>query len=307
MVLWDMVTAGSPGEVPLGWGKAGFFRTGGGMPPLFQAYSAGHELICDTGYCWDGMIRQDGPLHLLQYTLSGCGRLMRGGRDIALVPGDLMILDIPDAHVYRLPPDSTDWEFLYVLLRPGNLETLWPGVRERLGPTCALPRDHKVVKAMEILVGSVLADNPASVWDRSVHIHALLMYLWEATSFREQDAFRIPPGILRVRDALLADFRSLPTVDAMADRACMSRFHFLHTFRRCMGVAPGAFRQRLQVAHGVRRLQESRDDLATIAAECGFAGASYLIKVFRAHTGLTPGQYRSSPVAAEQSPVIWRI
>lgn len=87
-------------------------------------------------------------------------------------------------------------------------------------------------------------------------------------------------------------FREPLTAYGMAKRVNLSTSRFVHLFREEAG-APFSVRLReIRMAHAQRLLAGTRFDMASVAAECGFANQNYFATVFRAAIGLTPTAYR---------------
>jgi LacI family transcriptional regulator len=82
------------------------------------------------------------------------------------------------------------------------------------------------------------------------------------------------------------------TVEDLLDRVALSRTSLEKLFARNLGRTPG----QVITARRIRRIRELLTEtdlpLADLAAQVGLAGQSYLGKLFKRHTGLTPGQYR---------------
>jgi AraC-like DNA-binding protein len=70
----------------------------------------------------------------------------------------------------------------------------------------------------------------------------------------------------------------------------MSRFHFLRSFSRAVGLTPHAYAIQCRVDRA-RALIAEGSSLADAAAGAGFADQSHLTRMFVARYGLTPGAY----------------
>jgi len=81
----------------------------------------------------------------------------------------------------------------------------------------------------------------------------------------------------------------------------VSRFHLVRVFRRETGTTIAAYRTQLRVRAAIERLLAGGDDLATIAADCGFASHSHLTDTFRRTLGTPPSRLRSAVRAAATS------
>ena len=79
---------------------------------------------------------------------------------------------------------------------------------------------------------------------------------------------------------------------ALADAACMSRYHFLRTFRRVSGMTPHQFLIGVRLRRAAARLRASSAPVAAIAFDAGFGDLSSFNARFRAAFGVSPGAYR---------------
>jgi len=96
-------------------------------------------------------------------------------------------------------------------------------------------------------------------------------------------------------------------LEAFAQVAAMSVSSFTKKFREATGLSPldyflGA---RLEKVHWL--LAETTLSMAEIAFTCGFCDTSYMIKLFRAKEGVTPGKYRSLVRCNPSLDVGWNV
>lgn len=80
----------------------------------------------------------------------------------------------------------------------------------------------------------------------------------------------------------------------LADVACMSRYHFLRSFRRVAGVTPHQYLLGLRLHRAAERLCRSSDPVSTIAFETGFGDLSTFNAGFRARFGTSPRHFRAA-------------
>jgi AraC family transcriptional regulator len=81
---------------------------------------------------------------------------------------------------------------------------------------------------------------------------------------------------------------------ALAGVACMSKYHFLRTFRRLVGVTPHQFLLDLRMRRAAMRLCTTSMPIAAIAFDTGFGDLSAFNARFRRVFGMSPGQWRGS-------------
>jgi len=80
----------------------------------------------------------------------------------------------------------------------------------------------------------------------------------------------------------------------LAAVAFMSKYHFLRTFRRIVGVTPHQFLLDLRMRRAAIRLRTSSTPISTIAFDTGFGDLSAFNARFRRVFGMSPGQFRGS-------------
>jgi AraC family transcriptional regulator len=83
------------------------------------------------------------------------------------------------------------------------------------------------------------------------------------------------------------------SLEEIAAAAPFSKFHFHRIFTAMVGETVAAFtrRLRLEMAAG-RLLSQPREDITTIAMDCGFSSSQNFAKSFRRQFGMTPTDFR---------------
>jgi transcriptional regulator GlxA family with amidase domain len=95
-----------------------------------------------------------------------------------------------------------------------------------------------------------------------------------------------------VQRAVLEDVAGDHSVEAMAARAHMSPRHFARAFRAETGVTPARHVERVRLEAARRRLEDTSEPLASIAADCGFASAEVMRRAFLRALHVGPAEYR---------------
>jgi len=68
--------------------------------------------------------------------------------------------------------------------------------------------------------------------------------------------------------------------------------HVSRTFKTEFGLTPSQYINRLRVERAARRLAASNETIAQICFDVGFVSLSYFYRLFHAHKGMTPVEYR---------------
>jgi AraC-like DNA-binding protein/ligand-binding sensor protein len=78
----------------------------------------------------------------------------------------------------------------------------------------------------------------------------------------------------------------------IAGAAGLSAPYFSTIFREEMGIHLSHYLNRLRVAKAASMLVETAQSINRIATVCGFEDQSWFSKIFKSHTGVSPGKYR---------------
>lgn len=108
------------------------------------------------------------------------------------------------------------------------------------------------------------------------------------------DGDRRTPRDFRIRRAVrYMHDRSGEVLDLnrVAKLSGLSRPHFNHLFRHCIGVSPGVYGNALRIEAAVGTLRQQHS-VASISDQLGFSAQSNFTRFFQQHTGTSPNQFR---------------
>ena len=81
-------------------------------------------------------------------------------------------------------------------------------------------------------------------------------------------------------------------IDMLADKACMSKDHFIRVFKRETGQTPNVYITKRRLEKAELALVTSDLSIKGIAEMLGYHDYSYFNRVFKQNAGITPQQYR---------------
>ncbi|WKY43902.1 AraC family transcriptional regulator [Eubacteriaceae bacterium ES2] len=81
------------------------------------------------------------------------------------------------------------------------------------------------------------------------------------------------------------------SIEEMAKRAFISKYHFIRCFKAEVGLTPHQFQLQNRIRKGQRLIIDA-DTIAEVALATGFCDQSHFIKQFEKHFGLTPSIYK---------------
>lgn len=79
----------------------------------------------------------------------------------------------------------------------------------------------------------------------------------------------------------------------VAEFVGLSKFYFVHEFKRITGTTVTTYLNILRCEKAKAMLLDPRNRISDIGLACGFSSQSYFTRIFRSHTGQTPGEFRT--------------
>jgi AraC family transcriptional regulator len=113
-----------------------------------------------------------------------------------------------------------------------------------------------------------------------------------AASTGRRAAPRAPGWLERVREVLHADFRSPPSIGALAIVAGVSPTHLCHAFRSHVGMTVGEYVRRVRINWAAEQLRITDHPLSAIAAVAGYFDQSHFTRECHRLLGKSPTAYR---------------
>ncbi|WP_028610033.1 helix-turn-helix transcriptional regulator [Paenibacillus harenae] len=274
-------------------GTYGFRFAESAAQPLCGLFAVGHERETGPAYDWNGLTRTDGPLLLFQYTLDGIGELEVDGRIHRPDPGRAFLVEIPGNHRYRLPAGSPAWEFIFILLRPRLVAPLWEDIKNRLGEVPYLPQGSGPISVLNDLYREARAGRITDPYTASSHTYRFMMELSRFSTNKGMSDSMWPQAVKTAVQFMERHYDRMIGQEQLSLELGVSKYHFLRTFTRFVGMTPGEYLSRIRIEKAVGLLRQTDWSMEQIAASVGYSSGSYFIKVFRKLTGQTPAQFRS--------------
>jgi AraC family transcriptional regulator len=100
--------------------------------------------------------------------------------------------------------------------------------------------------------------------------------------------------IARAMALIAADPARTLTLEALADAAAFSPFHFHRIYREITGETPAETQARERLSRAAVLLVREGLPVATVARRCGFGSAAAFTRAFRAAYGIPPAAYRDA-------------
>jgi len=101
-------------------------------------------------------------------------------------------------------------------------------------------------------------------------------------------------GIQYARDVIDRSYARRLTVEALARRARMSRFHFIRAFKAATGRTPHQYLRARRIDRAKHLLETTPMSVTEICEQVGFASLGSFSALFRRLTGESPAAYRTA-------------
>ena len=99
--------------------------------------------------------------------------------------------------------------------------------------------------------------------------------------------------MLRARDAIDRAYAEPLDIPALARVACVSKAHFIRTFRATFAETPHRYLQRRRVERAMFLLRETERPITDVCLDVGFASLGTFSRTFRDVVGVNPTDYRA--------------
>lgn len=237
--------------------------------------------------------RRNLPSYLIKYTLSGEGILEYDERIYNVKPGQLFFIDCMKPQHYRTAPGSESWHIIWAhfyggaaaqyyhlfnTANNGNLTDIPPESRalEHLYRLLSLYRkegdtmtDIFSAEALTGLVTEAVAAGSSRVWGAA-----------------------IPEYVREARAFLTESYAQKITLEDIALRFNMNRFHFQKQFKRYTGYTPHEFITLVRLNAAKAMLRNTGMSINEIASDIGMDNSSHFISLFKRFENATPHAYR---------------
>ena len=125
-------------------------------------------------------------------------------------------------------------------------------------------------------------------------IESLCLELFEVVEYMNDNVTsgEHPMWLERCVEALHEEFNTPVRLDSLAAEAGVHPVYLARAFRRRFRCSIGEYIRRLRIETAAREVSSSSQPLCQIALGAGFSDQAHFTRVFKKHTGFTPGQYR---------------
>jgi AraC family transcriptional regulator len=276
-----------------------------GKPGKITAHvlAAGHgwrasDVVCTSGPS-DHVFEEQRTHVAVAFVLAGTFTYRARRQRVALVPGSMLLGNAGEC--FECGHDHGEGDrCLAFHFEPEFFESIRSEVagvtrgrsfsRDRVPPS---PSSMRICAAAELIASSY---ETADIEELALEAAAIALAAGDAEKTRLREPR--PDQIRRVSEAVRFISGNLDhalSLRMLASRARMSRFGFVRCFKRITGTTPHAYIRSKRICEAAVRLRTSRQPIADVALDVGFADLSTFNAAFRVMMGRTPSAWRSAP------------
>lgn len=100
----------------------------------------------------------------------------------------------------------------------------------------------------------------------------------------------------RIKSHILSHLSEDLSLTAVGRAVGFSPVYLSRIFKQCEGVGLREYIEEQRMEQGLRLIQNSRLKIYEVAGLCGYQNPAYFIKIFKAHYGVTPQEYREGKI-----------
>jgi AraC family transcriptional regulator len=245
----------------------------------------------------ESLLRQapDGWFAIITPLRGSCLVEAGDGRRATLVPGEVCrIAPGESVRIRRVPPRNPPFELGSAQLPAlviRDAARAHPAAAEALRPHALKHLDLHLASMVSVLVH---ARELGAGEDYAVSAARYLAnYLLAPLTTEHQSAEGLRPDQLEEVIAYMKEnLKENITLDQLAARAAVSRYHFLRLFSESVGETPLQYLIRLRVNAARYQLAVDDEPIARVGRRCGFPSPENFARVFRRWVGCSPSEYR---------------
>jgi AraC family transcriptional regulator, activator of mtrCDE len=294
------------------------------LAPLLRVRDVEVQDLCRFASVWRSAHEAEGPrwaqFHIV---IKGeCFLRVQSGQTFRVQAGGLLLLPRGDAHVVRSvrasgrttpvrvehndavriktnTGESSDTELICGRLRfdaaPSGLIAAMPAaIALNVNSAQALDHMRNLIQMIEQELSSPRAGSRAVATDlsRALFVMMLREHFEQAEASGTTLNLLCSPVCATAVNAIVRDPARDWTLDALADKAHVSRATLVRAFQKAAGMAPLAFLAEVRLNLARQSLATTRESLSHICAAVGYSSESAFARAFKRRFGISPAKLR---------------
>lgn len=227
----------------------------------------------------------------LVYTEEGTGEYYSDGSFRTLAPGDLMLSDCMDRHMYRTTRNGP-WQFFCMHFNGSSACAYYDQFMKATSHVVQPSNPGEIRRTLSELIRICQDGGPYAELHASEQLtHLLTLVLVDAKA--APSSLRHVPAFVEeaVRD-IHAHLRDDLTLDNLARTLGVNKYHLQKEFKRYIGMSPNTYVCSARINAAKSLLRSNELTVSQVAEQAGFRNVGHFMNMFKRTTGMTPGEYR---------------
>lgn len=236
---------------------------------------------CDVHY---KVKRNNYHSYLLLYIIKGYGYLKQNGKESILKPNSLSLIDCTCPHEYGT---KTGWKIMWVHFN-GTLSNDWFNlIKVKNNGYKELIETYRCYEYIKKLIDSHKLNNGANeAYTNKLLVNILSELMIEQNYNNNEDTLDSIVGYIN------NNLDKKISIEDLAAKAYMSKFHFIRVFKKTFGYTPHEFIINSRINAAKFYLLSSNKTLKEIVFLCGFTSESAFSNSFKKVVNISPTKYR---------------
>lgn len=215
--------------------------------------------------------------------------LAEAGSFILFAPGE------KQHHVYQ---GNKKAEFYYVHFQ---CDALPDGISLETSKVYSISPRHQISSIFEEIIEETLEKRPHYEMlciSRLLHLFSLMQReVTQSTDSTNKALHSVAHAIQHMNRFFDSDF----SLEDYAEMCCMSKYHFLRTFKQVTGLTPIEYRNRIRIDNAKELLKNSYYSVSEIAEALGYTSLAYFSAHFKRAVGIAPTEYKEADESHEKA------
>lgn len=221
---------------------------------------------------------------LLLYTTSGKGFLEYKGRNYTLNVGDVFLIDCYEFQRYGAQDEK--WDFVYLHLEKKEIIMPYYETITKAGNSVIFRYPAFKKECWDRVDGLVKKNDADSMFKSSVSI---INFMLNLLLVNKTD---IPENFCKISGYMREHYNENISIDALAEAAHMSKYHFIRSFKKYYGSTPHGYMVLCRIENAENLLINTETMIEEIAINCGFSSLSAFSLCFKNSVGISPTEFR---------------
>lgn len=235
--------------------------------------------------------RQNLNSYLVVYTLSGKGYLRYKDKEYTLSPHQVFFINCMDKQHYFT--DKNDlWEIVWIHFNGGSSRGYYEQFIKQGSSVTSMEQDSRIPSIIHQIIGVHRQKNILTEALSSKLIVDLLTELILANNEQDLSGSFLPAHIKDLMNYLDKSFNQKLTLDVLAHKTAMSKFHLGREFKRYTGFTPNEYVINSRITYAKELLKYSDLPIAEISIKVGIENISHFINLFKQREEVTPLTFR---------------